>query len=149
MPEVTPDIEEKIRVFYEDSYTHYDRFNFKQALRGFYHAWILIPKPQSQYSVAGQVLTAIGDCYFKMRQYDCGKEALRSALHCPGTLTDPFLHLRLGQCCYELHQREQAYQEFTLVMKLGGYEMFDRETSKYINFYRKQKAFKSVPATSG
>ncbi len=142
MPELPQEIEEKIRQYYGLGYEHYDHYRFKEALRNFYRAWILVPKPQTRYEMAGWILTALGDCYFRMRNYQSGREALRSAIHCPNSLRNPFVHLRLGQCFYELNQRQHAYREFKLAIELGGLDIFAHETVKYINFYRKQEAFK-------
>jgi tetratricopeptide (TPR) repeat protein len=115
-------------------YKQFDQGEFKTALRHFYSAWTLLPKPQSQWEQAGWILTALGDAYFAKGEYDNASEALRSALHCPKALGNPIIHLRLGQCLYELNDSSSALQQFELVCSHGGEDLFQQELPKYYQF---------------
>ena len=57
----------KIRDLCYQGYVQYDDHDYRRALRTFYQAWLLVPKPQTEWRQAGWVLTAIGDAYFKIR----------------------------------------------------------------------------------
>ncbi|HEB28036.1 MAG TPA: tetratricopeptide repeat protein [Porticoccus sp.] len=125
-------IAEKARDLCQQGYQLFDQGDVKTALRRFYSAWTLIPKPQTQWQEAGWILTALGDAYFTKGDFDNGREALMSALHCPKALGNPVIHLRLGQCLFELDQPEQAAHQFNLVRDHGGTELFAKEDPKYL-----------------
>lgn len=114
-----------------EGYARYDQGAFKDALRLFYQAWLLLPKPQTDYEAAGWVLTAIGDTYFRMSQYEQGREALESALYCPRADESPFVHLRLGQCLWELLHPESAQSHLLQAYAIGQVEIFAAEDQKY------------------
>lgn len=133
MPSLDNATEQEIKQFCVEGYQNYDNKNYKTALRLFYQAWLLIPKPQSSLDQAGWILTAIGDTYFRLEQYQQGKEALSSALHCVGIDDNPFVHLRLGQCLYELGDHGSARQELNHAYSAGGEKLFLDESPKYLS----------------
>ena len=122
----------KIRHICSEGYGLYDKGHYKEALREFYKAWTLIPKPQTDNEEAGWVLTAIGDCYFRNEQWEQGRESLNSALHCPHMKGNPFIHLRLGQCLYELNDKEAACDHLQQAYLNGGRKLFQNEAPKYL-----------------
>jgi len=122
----------KIKALCAEGYRLYDEKNYKEALRFFYKAWTLIPKPQTDNAEAGWVLTAIGDCYFRTGQWEQGRESLASALRCPHMLGNPFIHLRLGQCLHELGKPEVATEHLELAYLNGGSKLFQNEAPKYL-----------------
>jgi tetratricopeptide (TPR) repeat protein len=121
----------QIRQQCADGYALYDAGAFKDALRLFYQAWLLLPKPQTDHEAAGWVLTAIGDTYFRLQQYEQGREALASALHCPNTDNSAFVHLRLGQCLWELEQTDAAKNSLLQAYKIAQMNVFSTEDNKY------------------
>lgn len=123
--------QEQVKALCFQGYQLYDDGDFAKALRTFYQAWILLPKPQNQYKEAGWVLTAIGDCYFRLKQFKQAEEALRSALACPGTQNSPFVHLRNGQILFELGREDEAAQVLQLAVQLGGGDALAKEHVKY------------------
>ena len=124
-------LSQQIRQLCQQGYERYDQGDYKAALRAFYRAWTQLPKPQTDYLEAGWVLAALGDTYFIKGDYPLGEEALRSALHCPDTNGNPFVHLRLGQCLYELDQQTQAKQQFCLALHHGGESLLSKTEQKY------------------
>ncbi|HQQ63832.1 MAG TPA: hypothetical protein PLF22_09690 [Pseudomonadales bacterium] len=132
MSELAEQTLKEVRAFCVEGYALYDRTYYRLALRKFYQAWTLIPKPQTDYKESGWVLTAIGDCYFCSEQYEQGKEALSSALHCPDMIDNPFVHLRLGQCLFELGIKNTACTHLGIAYDRGGRKMFEHEAPKYL-----------------
>lgn len=132
MTELHQDTTEKIRSLCADAYQSYDQGDFRKALRLFYQGWLLLPKPQTDFAEAGWVLTGIGDSYFRLKQYIPGCEALRSANHCPQTRDNPFIHLRLGQCLYQIGERASARTHLQKAYRLGGPALFDVEKPAYL-----------------
>jgi tetratricopeptide (TPR) repeat protein len=124
---------QKIRQLCADGYKHYDVGDFKPALRLFYQAWLALPKPQKEWNEAGWVLTAIGDAYFRLGQYEPGRVALQSALCCPGTENSPFAHMRLGQCLWELGSIGEARAALYHAYDMAQMDIFAAEDGKYRN----------------
>lgn len=123
---------DEIKALCAEGYALYDAADFKHALRKFYEAWMLLPKPQPEYVESGWVLSAIGDCYFRSQLFEQGKEALSSALHCEGMIDNPFTHLRLGQCLLELGIKGTACTHLGIAYERGGRKLFEKEAPKYL-----------------
>lgn len=132
MSELTATIREEIQALCAEGYTLYDNADYPHALRKFYQAWMLLPKPQTDFKEGGWILTAIGDSYFRSAQYEQGKEALTSALHCEGMIDNPFIHLRLGQCLLELNTASAACTHLGIAHERGGSKLFEKEAPKYL-----------------
>ena len=132
-PTLDTTLDKRVRQLCAEGYRSYDDGDYEQALRRFYQAWMLIPKPQTQFEASGWVLTAIGDAYFAKRNYRAGIEALRSALFCPRTVGNPFVHLRLGQCYLETDKTDDADRHLARALYSGGAELFDKEALHYLD----------------
>lgn len=126
-------ITHKIKNLCALGYQHYDRQNYKAALRIFYQAWLYAPKPQTTWIEAGWILTAIGDTYYRLAQFEQAHEALNSALHCPGVKGNPFVHMRLGQSYYEQNDIPNARLELHRAFQAGGTKIFETEPPYYLD----------------
>ncbi|MDO3384984.1 hypothetical protein QWI17_03920 [Gilvimarinus sp. SDUM040013] len=128
-----PQLTRQIRRYCSDGYRLYDNAELRLALRSFYQAWLSIPKPQTEHEEAGWVLTAIGDTYFKLRQYDQAIESLMSAMHCPEGDKSPFLYLRLGQCMWDTKREAEARKYLYKAYRMAqGAVLFEQEEKRYI-----------------
>jgi tetratricopeptide (TPR) repeat protein len=127
---LTAALEQRIRRLCSEGYLSYDGGDYDKALRRFYQAWTLLPKPQTGFTASGWVLTAIGDAYFAKRNFAAGIEALRSALYCPQAVGNPFIHLRLGQCYLEQGEQDDADRHLVRALQTGA-ELFAREETRY------------------
>lgn len=132
MQPLAPELNQQLRELCAQAYEHYDGGNYRAALRLFYRAWTLIPKPQAEYEQSGWVLSAIGDAYFKAGQFEQGREALISALHCEQMSANPFVHLRLGQCLYGLAETEAAATHLQVAWQRGGNRLFAHEPPHFL-----------------
>ena len=113
------------------AYCSYDAGDYKKALRTFYQGWLLLPKPQTHYQEAGWLLIGIGDTYYRLGQHIPACEALKSANHCQSTRDNPFIHLRLGQCLFQMGEKSTAKGHLLLAHKLGGVKIFSNEPEFY------------------
>src|ERR1700682_5358262 len=67
---------------------------------------------------------AIGDANFLAGEFAAGRDNLGMAMHCPAAVGNPFLHLRLGQCQFELGNMDPAADELTRAYMADGGEIF-------------------------
>lgn len=127
---------EQIKQICAKAYKIYDSGDFKGALRTFYQAWLIVPKPQTDFTESGWVLTGIGDTYFQLGKYPQACEALSSALHCPGTDNNPFILMRMGQAHYDNHEKPLARKFLSKAYRLGGMDAFKKESKVYLEAIR-------------
>jgi hypothetical protein len=116
-----------------DSLAEQDRF--AAALKQYWAAWDLLPAPKTQWEAATWILGGIGDVNFLSEDYSAGRDNLSQAMHCPDAVGNPFLHLRLGQCEYELGNLGRAADELTRAYMGGGDEIFE-DGEEYFAFLK-------------
>jgi len=112
------------------------RQQYEEAVAKYNEAWVLMPEPKSEWEASTWLMGAIGDACFLGGFYTSGAEAFDYALHCPGGFGNPFIHLRLGQCEFELQQLERAAEHLIRAYALEGKEIFDAEDDKYFAFLK-------------
>ena len=109
---------------------------FREALARYRDAFSLIPEPFSKWEASTWLLTAIGETYFFNREYDKARDALQDAMHSPGAIGNPLIHLRLGQVQFELGNFERAKDELARAYMGAGEDIFDGEDRKYFDFVK-------------
>lgn len=128
-----PVLSKKITQACSKGYSHYDNKDFELALRTFYQAWVMLPKPQTQFVEAGWILTALCDAYFRQGRYPQALEAANSALFCPQAEKNQFALLRKGQILLDQGELAQARIALHKVYAHGGQKLFETEPAKYLN----------------
>ena len=113
MAALQKEVHDRIKVFCRKG----DRFaqsgNYSSALEQYWAAWDLLPEPQTEWEAATWILAAIGDSNFLGKDFVAGRDNLSMAMHCPNAIGNAFLHLRLGQCQFELANLDRAADELT------------------------------------
>jgi tetratricopeptide (TPR) repeat protein len=109
---------------------------YSDAIRKYFEALDLLPKPETGWEASTWILTAIGDTNFIMGNYEAGRDNLVSVMHCPGAIGNPFIHMRLGQCRYELGEYEKAADELARAFLIEGEDIFKDEDKKYLDFVK-------------
>ena len=109
---------------------------WRAALEQYWRAFELIPEPKQDWEATTWVLTAIGDVNFLSGDFEAGVENLSKAMHCPGAIGNPFIHLRLGQCQWELNHLDKAADELTRAYAIEGEEIFSEEAPQYFEFLK-------------
>ncbi|RQP25098.1 tetratricopeptide repeat protein [Piscinibacter terrae] len=110
--------------------------DLKGAFRNFSEALSLVPDPKEKYTVTAGILAGLGDVYFHGKSFLQGKEVLSDAMHCAGAIGSPFLHLRLGQCHFELGNLDRAMDELARAYMGAGLDIFSQEDPKYLGFLK-------------
>ncbi|MFN6111273.1 MAG: tetratricopeptide repeat protein [Planctomycetota bacterium] len=113
--------------------------DYPTALSQYLAAWDLLPEPQTQWEAATWILGAIGDANYRSGDYIAGRDNLSLAMHCPNAIGNPFLHLRLGQCQFELGNLDRAADELARAYMGGGSDLFDGG-DKYLTFLKSRVA---------
>jgi tetratricopeptide (TPR) repeat protein len=108
--------------------------DFPAALKQYWQAWDLLPEPKTEWGAATWILAAIGDANFLSGDFEAGRDNLGMAMHCPDGLGNPFLHLRLGQCQFELGALDRAADELIRAYMGAGPDIFENDDRKYIEF---------------
>ena len=108
----------------------------ESALRCYADAIRLLPEPWEQWNAATWLLGAIADAHFAMGRFEAVQAALDDAMHCPGAIGNPFMHLRLGQACFELGDLERAADELMRAYMGAGEEIFLAEDGRYFSFLK-------------
>jgi tetratricopeptide (TPR) repeat protein len=110
--------------------------DYPKALADYWKAFDLIPEPKTDWDAATWVLAAIGDANFLGKDFQAGVDNLSNAMHCPGAIGNPFLHMRLGQCQFEVGNLDRAADELTRAYALQGDEIFEEDDPKYLAFLK-------------
>ena len=111
-----------------------ERRQYPAALASYWAAWDLVPEPKTDWEAATWILGAIGDANFLTGDYVAGRDNLCNAMHCPGAIGNPFLHLRLGQCQFELGDLDRAADELMRAYMGAGSDIFRDQDPKYVRF---------------
>jgi hypothetical protein len=111
---------------------------FPAALTLYWQAYDLLPELKTQWEAATWIFAAIGDANFLSGDYQAGRDNLTSAMHCPDAIGNPFIHMRLGQCQYELGNLDRAADELARAFLLEGAGLFAEEDPKYVRFVKER-----------
>ncbi|HSZ26195.1 MAG TPA: hypothetical protein VK766_10765 [Cytophagaceae bacterium] len=134
-------LEDKIHVEIEKICDRGDEFaqlgDYPSALENYWKAYDLLPEPKEEWVAGTWILAAIGDTNFLNKDYQAGIDNISTAAkYFPNVADNPFLHLRLGQCEFELGNYEKASDEFMKTFSLEGEELFLNEDSKYFELLK-------------
>jgi tetratricopeptide (TPR) repeat protein len=110
--------------------------SYSAALETYWTAWDLLPDQKTSWEAATWILAAIGDSNFLSGDFRAGEDNLALAMHCPDAIGNPFLHMRLGQCQFELDNLERAADEFIRAYAVAGSGIFKQEDPKYFQFLK-------------
>ena len=138
MEELPDDLHEKVKDLCATGDKLAQFGQFADALNEYWAAWDLLPEPQEKWDAATWILAAIGDANFLNEDFEAGRDNLSMAMHCPEAIGNPFLHLRLGQCQFELGNIKRAVDELARAYMGAGYEIFQEEDPKYYEFLKSQ-----------
>jgi tetratricopeptide (TPR) repeat protein len=109
---------------------------YREAISEYNKAWEIVPEPKNNWEASTWLLAAIGDACFLSSFFKSGSEAFGYAITCPGGLGNPFLHLRLGQCHFELGNLDAAADELCRAYMGAGSDIFLEDNAKYFAFLK-------------
>lgn len=133
MPELDEALSEQINELCDLGIDLAEGGRFDKALEAFDMAWDLLPEPKAEWEESFWILGNKGDAYFQQRDYAAGREVLERAMKCLDAVGEGFLHLRLGQCLFELGEMDEARRELTLALEYEAQTIFIDEDPKYLS----------------
>jgi tetratricopeptide (TPR) repeat protein len=136
MAELPDATHERIKALGAEGDEHAHDGRTVEAIECYEAAWLLLPEPKTAWEAATWILAAIGDTHYLAGEFERSRDALLTAMHCPEAIGNPFLHLRLGQCQFELGNRERAGDELARAFLLAGSELFQDEDPRYLDFVK-------------
>jgi hypothetical protein len=101
-------------------------------------AWESLPEPRTDWSAGEWIMAAIGDVQFVQGNFAASRKAFMTALKCGGSPDNPFLRLRLGQCLFELGDRQEAANWLAGAYLLEGKKLFADDDPRYLEFIKSQ-----------
>lgn len=113
-----------------------ERGDYDAALARFQQALDLLPPPIERWEAGLWLLAALGDAEFLRGRTQAALVHFQHAMQCPDALGNAFIHLRLGQCKFDLGDLDKAADELARAYMAGGPEMFEDEPPRYIEFLR-------------
>lgn len=113
---------------------HAEAEEFEKAFYFYRDALMLVPEPVEDWEATTWILSSIGELYFAERNMEKCIKAFEDAVRCPGGLGNPFIHLRLGQCYFNLNHLDRSADEFARAYMGAGREIFEKEDPKYLQF---------------
>ena len=143
--ELSPEIESKLDELAEKGNQFEREKRYEEALQAWKEGLGLIPEPQQFYSETVWFLASIGDIYYLRKgmyqeAYECFDKA-RGNLSGAG-YENPFVMLRLGECCLEIGDEKNALEYLLRAYMLEGKEIFEPDEEgeddgqKYFDFLR-------------
>ena len=138
MTELPSNIHDEIGRLCQEGDSLAEKERFSEALDRYWNAWDLLPEPRLKWEAATWLLAAIGDANFLNSDFVAGRDNLSNAMRCPDGIGNPFLHLRLGQCQFELGNQKRAADELARAFLLEGEKIFRDEDPKYLAWIKPQ-----------
>ena len=132
MPDISDQLQTEIDRLCAQGDADADRARYPAALGCYWAAWDLLPEPKLDCDAATAILAAVGDANFFGGDFVAGRDNFSTIMHCPGAIGIAFLHMRLGQCRFELGELRGARDELTRAYLAGGASLFDGEDPKYL-----------------
>jgi tetratricopeptide (TPR) repeat protein len=132
LPSALPkNVQQQVATILTDSAGLIAKKEYRKAVESAVKAFEVVPEPQEKHKEMVEILAIIGEANFQAKAFEQARRALSDAMHFPGALGDPWLHLRLGQSQLELGNHERAKDELARAAMGGGKEIFTSEDPKY------------------
>lgn len=143
--EITAELKARLDELAEKGNRLEDEGRYDEAVRAWEEGLALIPQPQQLYGETVWFLAAIGDVYFEKGMFPQAHECFDKARGnlSGGGYGNPFVMLRLGECCLELGDEKNAVEYLLRAYMMEGREIFEPDEDgeddeddgmKYFNF---------------
>ncbi len=129
--ELKDKVYQKIVELCEDGNVFIEKGDFNKAIDKYSEALKLIPEPKYDWEASTWIYTALGDSCYQIPDYNKAINYFFETLKCPNGLGNPFVLLRIGECFYELKNKDKAKEYLLQAYMCGGEDVFFEENDKY------------------
>jgi tetratricopeptide (TPR) repeat protein len=133
-PTLSPALFENVRQCCTIATDQMNESRFEEAQTLLDEAYRLLPEPKIQWNAAGWILLALAENAVRAQNYPEAVAALQDAVYAPGTIGNPWVHLRFGQAALETRDEQRAGNELIRAFMGGGREIFSQVDPKYFRF---------------
>jgi tetratricopeptide (TPR) repeat protein len=131
---LSEEVSDKVEALIEKGDELLETEKFTEAYDCYVEALEMLPEPVHENEEATWLFVSLGDSYFYPGDFGKARDAFREAARCPEGLGNPYIHLRLGQCAFELKHLDRAADEFIRAYEEEGEQIFEDEDPKYLEF---------------
>lgn len=136
MNELSDEIYDQIKALSSEGDEFAEAGCYQEALEKYCVAWDLLPEPKTNWDAALWIQAAIGDANFFRGDFETSLNNFLRAMQVEGAIGNPFLHLRIGQCEFELDNDERAVDEMCRAYMSEGFAIFENEDPKYFQLLK-------------
>lgn len=113
-----------------------DNGNYNAATEKYQSALELLPEPKIVWEASTWIYAALGDTCYLNEQYQEALEYMFETLKCPDGLENPFVLLRIGECCFQIEDIIKAREYLLRAYMYDGEDIFDGEDEKYFEMIK-------------
>lgn len=115
-----------------------DEEGYATALAFYLQAVEKIPDEKTNWEIALHTYAALGDCYFKLKEYEQAVYSYHRALECPDGTGSGYVWFGTGKAYYEMEESAKAKNALMSAYMLEGKEIFAGEDRKYFALIKEQ-----------
>ncbi len=131
MNELSDDLYNAILSDMENGDDAMEEQDYAVALSFYQQALEKIPEKKEDWEIALHVYTALGDCYFKLNEYEQSVYNYHRAHECPDGTGNGYVWLGAGKAYYEMEEKDKAKNALMSAYMLEGKGIFSGEDRKY------------------
>lgn len=131
VPQLSADVFAAIRVRAEEGERRMEAGDFRGAFDEFVAGLELLPDPREQWNATAWLLVGMGEAAVRAGHFAAAERPLGEAMWSPGTIGNPWVHLRQGQVKLEMGDMERAADELARAYMGGGRDIFAGLDPKY------------------
>lgn len=129
---LSEDIQDALEELCDQGNEAMDEGEFKEAVAFFEQALAVLPQPAEEWEPWGWLQAALGDAYYSMKDYAPALGYFQKAYTFAGPEeVNPFVLLRLGQCCRHLGDEKNAAEYMLRAYMLEGEDIFENEADDF------------------
>lgn len=136
--ELDDSIYKRICRLIEKGDSYFENDNYFKAVKKYKEALKLVPDPKVDWEASTYIYVAIGEVYYYLSKIEIAIQCYEYAMLCPDGVTNPLIHLRLGQCFYEENKFEKSKEHLFRAYMLEGEEIFADEEEKYYHLIEEE-----------
>ena len=117
-----------------------DEGRMQEAVAAYDKALELVPEPREEWDITINVLVALGDANFKMKEYATAQYYYNKAMFCPGANGKGYVWFVSGRAHYELGDEKKAANALLSAYMLEGEDIFQdiEGGEKYFDWLKTQ-----------